>query len=177
MFQSPVNFDILSPVTFLDRSAEVYPDKVAVRYGTDRYTYAEFRTRVHRLANALLAKGVGRGDKVAFICPNTPPMLEAHFAIPLIGAVLVAVNTELSGPEFAYIINHSEAKAVFVDSEFAGKLQPVLAELPRVEFFVNIFDRSCTSSINGYRLRVISRHRRRCRSRQRHPGRKPADRH
>jgi fatty-acyl-CoA synthase len=155
MFQSPVNFDILSPVPFLDRSAEVYPDKVAVCYGTDRYTYAEFRTRVHRLANALLARGIGRGDKVAFICPNTPPMLEAHFAIPLIGAVLVAVNTELSGPEFAYIINHSEAKAVFVDSEFAGKLQPVLAELPRVEFFVNIFDRSCTSSITGYRYELF----------------------
>jgi fatty-acyl-CoA synthase len=149
MFQSPVNFDILSPVNFLDRSAEVYPDKVAVRYGTVRYTYAEFRTRVHRLANALLARGIGRGDKVVFICPNTPPMLEAHFSIPLIGAVLVAVNTELSGTEFAYIINHSDAKAVFVDDEFVARLQQVWIELSGVELFVHIGDHSLAVSIDG----------------------------
>ncbi len=155
MLQSPVNSDILSPVTFLERSAAVYPHKVAVRYGSSQYTYADLRARVHRLANALRDRGIAAGDKVIFICPNTPPLLEAHFAIPLIGAVLVAVNSELSGPEFAYIINHSEAKAVFVDSEFAGKLQQVRAELSCVQFFVNIFDRTCTSPIDGYRYELF----------------------
>lgn len=149
MFQLPVNFDVLSPVYFLYRSAEVYPDKVAVRYGRLQHTYAEFRSRVNRLANALLARGVGRGDKVVFICPNTPPMLEAHFAIPLIGAVLVAANTELSGPELAHIIDHSDARAVFFDSEFAARLQTVRHELSEVKLFVQILDHSCQKPPQG----------------------------
>ncbi len=81
---------------FLDRSALVYPDKEAVVYGDKRYTYGEFQSRVRRLANALIKRGLGKGDKVAFICPNTPPMLEAHFAVPLIGAVLVSVSAAIS---------------------------------------------------------------------------------
>ncbi len=137
-----VCYDILSPVKFLGRSASVYPDKVAVIHGEKRFTYREFQERVHRLASALKSKGIAKGDKVAFLCPNIPPMLEAHYAVPMIGAVLVSINTRLSPGEIAYIINHSDTKAVFVDNQLAGSILPVLKELPQVEFFVNICDAS-----------------------------------
>ena len=114
-----VYFDVLTPVNFLIRSAEVYPDKEAVVHGDKRYTYKEFYHRVNRLAGALVKKGIGKGDKVAFLCPNTPHTLEAHNAVPMIGAALVAINIRLSSREIAYIINHSDAKALFVDNEFA----------------------------------------------------------
>lgn len=138
MFRPEVNRDILSPVSFLQRSAEVYPDKAAVVYGDVRFTYREFQARVHRLASALQSRGIGRGDKVVFICPNTPPLLEAHFAVPLIGAVLVCVNTQLPGPEYLYLIDHSDARAVFVDNEFAAQLHPIAGRLAKVSLFVNI---------------------------------------
>ena len=119
MTLSSVNKSILSPVEFLTRSVSVYPDKTAVVYGDRRYSYKEFGERVYRLASALKLQGVGKGDKVAFICPNIPPMLEAHYAVPLIGAALVSVNIRLSAPEISYIIDHSDAQVVVVDSEFA----------------------------------------------------------
>lgn len=149
MFRPAVNRDILSPVTFLNRSAAVYPDKIAVVYGDLRCSYRQFQARVHRLANALLGRGIGHGDKVVFICPNTPPLLEAHFAIPMIGAVLVCVNTQLSCPEYRYIIDHSDAKAVFVDNEFVAQIQPISGELPQVTLFVNICDYTCAPLLKG----------------------------
>ena len=140
MNEPRVNYDVLSPVQFLIRSANVYPDKTAVVYGDTRYTYSEFYARVNRLADALKKQGIGLDDKVAFLCPNIPPMLEAHSAVPMIGAVLVSINIRLSPSEISYIINHSDAKAVFVDTEFAKSVQPILKELNQVKFFVNICD-------------------------------------
>jgi fatty-acyl-CoA synthase len=133
-----VNYEVLTPVNFIRRSVEVYPDKVAVVDGERRFTYAQFYQRVNRLASALKQIGIGRGDKVAFICPNTSPILEAHFAVPMIGAALVTVNIRLSPQEVAYILHHSDAKACFVDNEFAALVRPNLAELPRITHFVNI---------------------------------------
>ncbi len=150
MNESMVNYDVLTPVKFLIRSAEVYPDKVAVVNGETRYTYREFYERVNRLADALKKSGIGKNDKVAFICPNIPPMLEAHYAVPMIGAALVSVNIRLSANEVAYIINHSDAKAVFVDNEFAGTVQPVVDQLEKVEFFVNICDASDEQPLTGF---------------------------
>lgn len=135
-----VNYDILTPVKFLARSAAIYPDKTALVHGKTRYTYEQFLRRVYRLANALKNTGVETGDKVAFICPNIPPMIEAHFAVPLIGAALVSVNIRLSSGEVAYILNHSEAKVLVVDNEFAGLAAPVLKELKYVKTIVNICD-------------------------------------
>ncbi|MFH0781185.1 MAG: AMP-binding protein [Pseudomonadota bacterium] len=149
MFRPEVNRDILSPVSFLKRSAEVYPDKIAVVYDDLRFTYRQFQNRVHQLANALQGRGVGFGDKVVFVCPNTPPMLEAHFAIPMIGAVLVCVNSQLSSQEYRYIINHSDAIAVFVDSEFADQLLPIAGELAKVSLFVNICELASTPLLAG----------------------------
>jgi fatty-acyl-CoA synthase len=109
----------LSPVSFLRRSAYVFPDKVAVVHGERRTTYREFEERVNRLASALAAAGVEPGDRVAFMAPNIPAMLEAHYGVPAAGAVLVSVNTRLGRDEVVHILGHSGARMVFVDHELA----------------------------------------------------------
>ncbi len=144
-----VNYDLLTPVTFLGRSASVYPDKEAVVHGEKRFTYRELQSRVFRLANALKAAGIEQGDKVAFICPNIPPMLEAHFAVPMIGAVLVSVNIRLSPREVTYIIDHSDSKAVFCDTEFASLVSSSVANLPKVKLYVNICDIDSARPLDG----------------------------
>jgi fatty-acyl-CoA synthase len=105
--------------------------------------------RVNRLASALVNAGIQKGDKVAFISPNIPPMLEAHFAVPMIGATLVSINIRLSSREVAYIVNHSDSKALFVDNEFASLVSPVIKELTNVTTFVNICDVSDQLPLNG----------------------------
>jgi fatty-acyl-CoA synthase len=149
MIKESVNFDVLSPVKFLIRSADVYPDKTAIVHGEKRFTYRTFMERVNRLASALVRHGIGTDDKVAFLCPNIPPMLEAHYAIPMLGAALVSINTRLSPNEIMYIINHSDSKAVFVDNELAGSILPVINKLPAVKLFVNICDASEAKPLDG----------------------------
>ncbi len=149
MNQNTVNYDVLSPVKFIWRAADVFADKTAVVYGETRYTYAEFFERINRLASALQAAGIQKGDKVAYLAPNTPPVLEAHYAVPLIGAVLVTVNIRLSSSEIGYIINHSEAKVVVVDNAFAGLVTPVLDQLEYAPTFVNICDVSDELPLDG----------------------------
>jgi fatty-acyl-CoA synthase len=144
-----VNYDVLSPVKFLVRSAGVFPDKEAVIYNDIRRTYSQFYERVNRLANGLKKRGIGKGDKVAFICPNTPPMLEAHYAVPMIGAALVSINIRLSANEIAYIIDHSDSQAIFVDNEFAGLVAPILDRLEKVRTVVNICDVSSDMPLDG----------------------------
>ena len=144
-----VNYEVMTPVNFLKRSAEVYPDKVAVINRDTQYTYGEFSARVNRLADALKKQGIQKGDKVAFISPNIPPMLEAHFAVPMIGAVLVSVNIRLSAPEVAYILNHSDTRICFVDNEFANLVLPVLDEVSQVEQFINICDADDACPLEG----------------------------
>jgi fatty-acyl-CoA synthase len=144
-----VNYEVLTPVHFIRRTVEVYPGKLAVVDGERRFTYAQFYERVNRLASALKRIGIGRGDKVAFICPNISPILEAHFAVPMIGAALVTVNIRLSTQEVAYILHHSDAKACFVNNEFAGLVTPSLAELPQIRTFVNICDQSPDRPLDG----------------------------
>ncbi|GIX47608.1 MAG: acyl-CoA synthetase [Candidatus Tectimicrobiota bacterium] len=135
-----VNYTPLTPLSFLRRSAYVYPEKTAVVYRDRHYTYREFQQRVNRLATALQGVGVSKGDRVAFLCPNIPPMLEAHFGVPLAGAILVAINIRLSPDEIAYILNHSEAKVLCVDSELAHLIRPIRHQLPHLQTLVNIFD-------------------------------------
>jgi fatty-acyl-CoA synthase len=108
----------LSPLLFLERSAAVYPDKVAVVHDDRRYTYREFGARVNRLASALRAAGLRKGDRVAFICPNTPALLEAHYGVPAAGGVLVALNYRLNARDISYILKHSGARFLFADHEF-----------------------------------------------------------
>jgi len=111
-----VSYTALSPLSFLERSARVWPDKVAVIYGGRRLTYSELAAEAQRVARALQASGVGPGDRVAYLMPNLPEMLIAHFAVPLAGGVLVTVNTRLTAQEIAYILAHSGAKIVVVDA-------------------------------------------------------------
>jgi fatty-acyl-CoA synthase len=109
-------FTPLTPLAFLERSAEVFPAKEAIVYGTRRITYGEFAAEATRVARALRACGVRPGDRVAYLLPNIPEMLVAHFAVPLAGAVLVTVNTRLAPAEIGYILRHSGAKMLVVDA-------------------------------------------------------------
>lgn len=124
----------LSPVDFLERSARVYPEKTAVAYEDLRRTYPEMLARVYRFANMLKALGVQAGDRVAVVCPNIPQLLEAHFAVPLAGAILCALNIRLAPGEIAYILEHCGASIVLYDGEFESLLserrtQPLLLRI------------------------------------------------
>jgi fatty-acyl-CoA synthase len=106
----------LTPLSFLERSARVWPGKVAVIYGSRRLTYAELAAEAARVAGALRASGVEPGDRVAYLMPNLPEMLIAHFAVPLAGGILVAINTRLTAEEISYILRHCGAKIVVTDA-------------------------------------------------------------
>ena len=129
---STVSHGQLTPLRFLERSAEVYPEKVAIVHGDRRTTYREFAGEATRLARALQASGIEPGDRVAYLCPNIPELLIAHFAVPLAGAVLVAINSRLAGEEVRYICDHSGAKLLVVDSELRSIVDPGEDELETV---------------------------------------------
>jgi fatty-acyl-CoA synthase len=116
---SPVHLSRLTPLSFLERSAAVFPARTAVVQGDQRWTWAEFRERARRLAVALQEAGLEKGDRVAFLAPNTIELLEAHFGVPAAGAVLVAVNTRLTAAEIAYILEHAGARVLVVDPSLA----------------------------------------------------------
>ena len=130
----------LTPQSFLDRSAYVFREKKAIIYGDRSWTYPEFAARVDRLASALRAWGMQKDDRIAFLCPNIPPMLEAHFGVPHAGGILVALNTRLSPDNIRTILNHSGARLLFVDTELAPLVAPVLNELESIEAIVDIVD-------------------------------------
>jgi len=115
----------LTPVSFLQRSAFVFPDKIAVIHGDRQYTYQEFAKRVNRFASRLRAIGLHKHDRVAFLCPNTPALLEAHFAVPTAGGILVAINSRLNSLEIDFILKHSDAKFLFVDAELQPLVEPL----------------------------------------------------
>src|SRR5688572_16866231 len=122
----------LTPISFLERSACVFPDKVAVIHGARRYTYRQFEERVNRLSSALRGAGLQKHDRVAFLCPNIPAMLEAHFGVPAAGGILVAINTRLSSDEIGYILGHSGARFLFVDGELEALVKPLDLSAMRV---------------------------------------------
>src|SRR6185503_3131040 len=109
MSSNEVYYSLLTPQSFLDRSAYVFREKEAVVYGRQRLTYPELAARVNRLASALRGWGLRKEDRVAFLCPNIPPLLEAHFGVPLAGGVLVALNTRLAANEIRTILKHAGA--------------------------------------------------------------------
>lgn len=115
----------LTPVSFLQRSAFVFPHKTAVIHEDRRYTYQELAERVNRLASRLREAGLHKHDRVAFLCPNTPALLEAHYAVPAAGGILVAVNTRLTSREIGYILQHAEVKFLFVDAELQPLIEPL----------------------------------------------------
>ncbi|MCY7288851.1 MAG: AMP-binding protein, partial [Cryobacterium sp.] len=132
----------LTPLRFLQRSAEVYPNKDAILYGSRRYSYTEFKAAAERMARGIRAR-IAPGDRVVFLAPNVPEMLIAHFAVPLAGGILVALNSRLARPEIEHVLAHSEATLLFVDAELvatAGDSRPTskfltgTIEIPDAEF-------------------------------------------
>jgi fatty-acyl-CoA synthase len=125
--QTPANHAPISPLSFIERTAEVYPHRLAIVHGDLRQDWASTYRRCRQLASALTQAGIGKNDTVAVMLPNTPPMVEAHFGIPMAGAVLNALNTRLDPETVAFMLDHGEAKAVIVDPEFAGVMKKALA--------------------------------------------------
>jgi fatty-acyl-CoA synthase len=125
--KTPANHQPLTPLTFLDRTAAVYPNQTAVIHGTQRLSYAGLYDRVRQLASALAQRGVGPGDTVTVMLPNTPPMLEAHYGVPMTGAVLHTLNTRLDAAILAFQLDHANTKILITDREFAPVIKQALA--------------------------------------------------
>ena len=124
--RNSANFTPITPLLFLERSAQIYPNRLAVIHGQLRQTWQQTYDRCRRLASALSKHGIGLGDTVAVMLPNTPPMVEAHFGVPMVGAVLNSLNTRLDPETIAFMLNHGEAKVVIVDPEFSGTMKKAL---------------------------------------------------
>jgi fatty-acyl-CoA synthase len=127
--KNPANYQPLTPLSFLERAAAVFPNHLAVIHGSRRVTYSEFYARARRLASRLAAAGIGVGDTVSVMLPNTPPMLEAHYGVPMVGAVLHALNTRLDAGVIAFQLDHAESKVVICDREFSGVMRQALAQV------------------------------------------------
>jgi 3-(methylthio)propionyl---CoA ligase len=125
--RNPANFQPLTPLTFLERSASVFPDHTAIIHGPLHRSYAEFYARTRRLASALRQRGLGRGDTVTALLANTPAMLEAHYGVPMAGAVLNTINTRLDAAIVAFTLDHAETKVLIVDREFSRVAKDALA--------------------------------------------------
>jgi fatty-acyl-CoA synthase len=138
--RNPANFQPLTPLTFLERAASVYPDHTAVIHGPLRRNYRDFYARCRRLASALARRGVKRGDTVAVMLSNTPAMLECHYGVPLIGAVLNTLNTRLDPPIIAFSLDHGEAKVLITDREFSRIIAPALAQAERKPLVIDYDD-------------------------------------
>ncbi len=134
--KNAANFVPLSPLSFLERSAAVFPDRTAIIYGEQRQTWRQTHERCKRLASALSRHGIGRGDTVAAMLPNVPAMFEAHFGVPMTGAVLNTLNTRLDAEAIAFMLRHGEAKVLLTDREFAKVIQAALALLGRQQVLV-----------------------------------------
>ncbi|MBV8119354.1 MAG: acyl-CoA synthetase [Alphaproteobacteria bacterium] len=143
------NFAALTPLSFLARAAAVYPDKLAVIDGDARYSYGEIYARCRRLADALQRRGIGPGDTVAVLAPNIPALLEAHYGVPMAGAVLNALNTRLDARSVAFILGHGQAKLLIADREFGPVVKAALAELGRPLPLVEIGDGQHADTLGG----------------------------
>ena len=140
--QVPANFEALSPLTFLERAAAVYPEKTAVVHTGVRRNWQETYARCRQAADALQKRGVGKGDTVSIICPNLPEHFEAHFAIPMIGAVLNSINTRLDAEAVAFILEHAEAKVLITEREMTNVVKRALEILDRDILVIDIDDPS-----------------------------------
>jgi fatty-acyl-CoA synthase len=138
--RGPANYAPLTPLSFLAWAARVYPDKPAVIHGERVFTYAEFAGRCRRLGSALARRGIGRGDTVAIMAPNVPAMLEAHYGVPLTGAVLNPLNYRLDARTIAFILQHGEARALITDREFSATIAEALTLLGREILVVDVDD-------------------------------------
>jgi len=147
--KSAANFTALTPLGLLRRAAAVYPDKLAVIHGATRFTYRELYRRCRRLADALRLRGITRGDTVAVMAPNVPALLEAHYGVPMAGAVLNALNYRLDARSIAFILRHGQAKLLIADREFVPIVRVALEELGGQLPLVEIDDGAGGASLGG----------------------------
>jgi len=150
--RGPANHQPLTPLLFLERAAAVYPDHVAVIHGALRRDYRSLRARCVRLASALAARGIGRGDTVAALLPNIPEMVECHYGVPMAGAVLNAINIRLDAATIAYILDHGEARAIIVDTEFMPVLRAALAQCTAAPLIIEVDDALAPEGARGATL-------------------------
>ena len=138
--RNQANFAALTPLTFIERAAYVYPDRTSVIHGDQRWTWKQTYARCRRLASALARRGIGRNDTVAIMAPNTPPMVEAAFGVPMCGAVLNTLNTRLDPQAIAFMLNHGGAKVLITDREFSPIVEAALALMPTRPLVIDIAD-------------------------------------
>ncbi len=138
--KNPANYVPLSPLTFLERAASVFPRNTSVVHGDDRYTWAETYERARRLASALTKRGIGLGDTVSIMGFNTPQMYEAHFGVPMTGAVLHSINTRLDANTIAFQLQHAESKIFLTDTEVSTTIREALAQLENPPLVIDIVD-------------------------------------
>ena len=138
--KNPANYAPLTPLSFIERSAYVYPDRLAVVHGKQRYTWKQTYERCRRLASALARRGIGKGDTVAVMLPNIPAMYEAHFGVPMCGAVLNTLNTRLDAEAIAFMLKHGEAKVLITDREFSGTIEKALAATTPKPYVIDVDD-------------------------------------
>ena len=145
--RNPANFQPLTPLTFLERAATVFPEHTAIIHGPLRRNYAEFYARSRQLASALAqAHGIGRGDTVSALLANTPAMLECHYGVPMCGAVLHSINTRLDAATIAFQLDHALSKVVIVDREFMPLMQEALALADAKPTLIQYDDPECSAS-------------------------------
>src|SRR5690606_27769034 len=138
LMPAPVNHVALTPLSFIERTAGVYGHYPAVIHGALRRDWRQTYERCCRLASALAGRGIGRGDTVAVMLPNIPAMLEAHFAVPMIGAVLNTLNVRLDAEAIAFMLQHGEAKVLITDREFHAVIEAALALLEHPPLVVDV---------------------------------------
>src|SRR4029453_9950232 len=138
--RNAANYAALTPLSFIARTAHIWPHRVAVIHGERRYTWAATYARSRRLASALAKRGFGKGDTIAAMLANTPEMIEAHFGVPMMGGVLNTLNTRLDAEAIAFMLAHGEAKVVLTDTEFAPIVAKALASLHSRPLVIDIVD-------------------------------------
>src|SRR6185295_1007108 len=151
--KTPANYQPLTPLVFLERAASVHPEHVAVIHGKSRLSYAELYARTRQLASALAARGVGVGDTVSVMLANTPAMLEAHYGVPMTGAVLHSINTRLDAPAIAFMLDHANTKVLIGDTEFGPALKEALKQAKVKPVLVDYRDLEC--GVEGERLGTL----------------------
>jgi len=139
--RNAANYQPLTPITFLERAAKVFPEHVAILHGTRGWTYSDFYARTRKLASALASHGIKRGDTVAAMMTNTPGMVELHYGVPMTGGVLNTLNTRLDAATLAFMIDHGEAKVLITDREFAPVVKQMLALAKNKPFVIDYDDR------------------------------------
>ena len=138
--RNPANYTPLTPIGFLERAARVYPDRIAMIHGDWQATWKETYSRCRRLASALSKRGIAKGDTVALMAPNVPAIYEAHFGVPMIGAVLNTLNTRLDPEAIAFQLEHGEAKVLITDREYAAQVGPALARMKKPPLVIDVDD-------------------------------------